>query len=143
MPGRAVLMSPAGTGEISIPSDPNFIFTGLFTAAPFFGSMKNTRAFFGFAAAGFFAACAPTKAPPPATTATTSSASCFFQVIRDSFRRDILASKPFSESAFTQPSDRGLQHEDAIGDRARVPLVGGRREHRGAAPRGNRADLSG
>src|SRR5437870_1859227 len=115
MPGRAVLMSPAGTGEISIPSDPNFIFTGLLTVAPFFGSMKNTRGFFGFAA-DFCAACAPTKAPLPATTATTSSASCFFQFITDSFRRDILASKPFSESAFAQPSRRRLEHEDAIGD---------------------------
>src|SRR5260370_42293128 len=142
MPGRAVLTSPAGTGEISIPSDPNFICTGLVTVAPLLGSTKNTRAFFGLAAV-FFMPCAPTTAPLPATTATTSSASCFLQVIPVSFRKHILASKPFSESAFAQPSRRRLEDEDAIGKRARIPLVGGRREHRGPAPGGNRAHLSG
>src|SRR5689334_2750049 len=43
MPGRAVFTSPCGTGEISIPDDPNFMCTGLVTVAPFFGSTKNTR----------------------------------------------------------------------------------------------------
>src|SRR4029453_4165774 len=47
-------MSPGGTAAISTPSDPNFMWTGLVTVAPFFGSTKNTRAFFAaaFAAGG-------------------------------------------------------------------------------------------
>ena len=38
-------MSPGGTAAISIPSEPNFMCSGLVTVAPFFGSMKNTRGF--------------------------------------------------------------------------------------------------
>src|SRR5262245_61022562 len=43
MPGRTSVMSPAGTGEIVTPSDPNFIFRGLVTDAPSAGSTKNAR----------------------------------------------------------------------------------------------------
>ena len=46
MPGRVLVTSPGGTAAISMPSEPNFIFTGLVTVAPFFGSTKNTRGFF-------------------------------------------------------------------------------------------------
>src|SRR5438045_2709188 len=59
MPGRAVLTSPAGTGEISIPEDPNFKWTGLAPVAPFFGSTKNTRVLAFFLGAWALAIVAP------------------------------------------------------------------------------------
>ena len=48
------MTSPGGTAAISMPSDPNFMCTGLVTVAPFFGSTKNTLIFDAFAA-GFWA----------------------------------------------------------------------------------------
>src|SRR5262245_19116832 len=85
MPGRAVVTSPGGTAAISIPSDPNFMWTGLVTCAPFFGSMKNTLAFF---------ACAPADTLNAPMIATTSSASCFRLCMVTLLWPDIL--EPFS-----------------------------------------------
>src|SRR5436305_4717840 len=95
MPGRAVVTSPGGTGAISIPSDPNFMCTGLVTVAPFFGSMKNARGF-------FFMACAPAIAPNPAIMTTTSSANGFLRVISGLLFRDILA-EPTTKPSATAP----------------------------------------
>ena len=81
MPGRAVVMSPGGTGEISVPDEPNFMCTGLVTVAPFFGSTKNTLAVAAFAAG--FLACALAKTPNPATITSTGSTSCLLIVISD------------------------------------------------------------
>src|SRR5579862_5008200 len=78
MPGRASLTSPAGTGEIVMPSDPNFMCTGLVTVALFFGSTKNTRSFFAFAIL-----CALANAPHMATITRTGTTSCFLNVISD------------------------------------------------------------
>src|SRR5215510_4212307 len=91
MPGRAVVTSPGGTAAISIPSDPNFMWTGLETCAPFFGSMKNTLAFL---------ACAPAETLNAPMIATTSSASCFRLCMVTLLWPDILAARSATPSAF-------------------------------------------
>src|SRR5215510_6423802 len=91
MPGRAVVTSPGGTAAISIPSDPNFMWTGLVTCAPFVGSMKNTLAFF---------ACAPADTLNAPMIATTSSASCFRLCMVTLLWADILAARSATPSAF-------------------------------------------
>src|SRR4051794_29236210 len=94
-------MSPGGTGEISTPEEPNFMCTGLVTVAPFFGSTKNTRAFFevvAFFAAGLVA-CAAAPAPNPITVTRTSSASCLLLSIHDSPSPHILAEQASKPSA--------------------------------------------
>src|SRR5881296_2677520 len=106
MPGRAVVTSPGGTAAISIPSEPNFMWTGLVTCAPFLGSMKNTL--------GFFLACAPADTLNALTIATTSSASCF-QLCMATLLWHILAeqpSKPSSGPLLGQASGCRRPHED-------------------------------
>src|SRR5258708_3033937 len=80
-PGRGLFRSPGGSGEISIPEDPNFMWTGLLTVALFFGSTKNTRTLVALAA-GFFA-CALTKTPNPTTITRSGSTSCVLIFICD------------------------------------------------------------
>ena len=76
MPGRAVVTSPGGTAPISMPSDPNFMCTGLVTVAPFFGSTKNTRDLRAFAA-GFFAWAPANDAEPRDHHEHRRATSCF------------------------------------------------------------------
>src|SRR5436190_23332684 len=125
-----------------MPSEPNFMCTGLETLAPFFGSMKKTRGFLAFVAApaAFLVVCAPAATPNAAIAATTSRPSCFLRIIRLSFRRDILSLKPSSEARFAQTPRCGLECQDAIGDGASEPLVGGCRQDGSAAARGDGAD---
>src|ERR1700681_93735 len=87
MPGRVVVMSPGGTGEIWMPWEPNFMCTGLVTVAPLLGSRKNTRVFAtAFFATGFFA-WALAKTPNPATITRIGSTSCLLILISDLLSR--------------------------------------------------------
>ena len=72
---------PGGTGQISMPDDPNFMCTGLVTFALFFGSMKNTLTAPAFAAG--FLACALAYTPRPTIIPTTGRTSCLLNVISD------------------------------------------------------------
>src|SRR5438105_684016 len=110
------------------------MWTGLVTVALFFGSMKNTRA--------FFLACAPAITPSPAIMMTTSSANCFLRVIGDLLFRHILAepsSKPSATPLFGQPAAGGIPLEHPGGHRGRERGVGGH-GHDGHAPA--RGDLA-
>src|SRR5262245_41805132 len=136
MPGRAVVTSPGGTAAISIPSDPNFIWTGLETCAPFFGSMKNTLA--------FFFACAPADTLNAPMIATTSSASCFRLCMVTLLWPDILAEhapKPSASPLLGQLSGRRLPSQDPVGGRAPERLVKRGRDNRRPAPAGDGANI--
>src|SRR5436309_3514656 len=96
MPGRAVAGSPGGTASILMPSEPNFICTGLATVALFFGSTKNTR---GFVAAfpPDFAAWAWVMTTKPRHISATSSPSWVFTGMSELLSDHILY---LTESAF-------------------------------------------
>src|SRR6185436_13085320 len=130
-------MSPGGTAAISMPSDPNFMCSGLVTVAPFFGSTKNTRGFLAAAfAAGLAASCAAATNPNPATRMRTGSTIFISDLLCHDCggrQRDILASKP-SAAPLLQRAGRRLEGEDARGDRARKRVVG-RQRHDRRAPR--------
>src|SRR5262245_60436514 len=135
MPGRAVVTSPGGTAAISIPSDPNFMWTGLETCAPFFGSMKNTLAFL---------ACAPAETLNAPMIATTSSASCFRLCMVTLLWPDILAEqapKPSARPPLSQLPGRRLPSQDPVRDGAPERLVERGRHNRRPATAGDGPDV--
>ena len=155
----ALVISPGGTAAISMPSEPNFMCSGLVTVAPFFGSTKNTRGFFAAGLARL--RCAAATKPNPATRMRTGSASCFPIFISDllchekgpypfwgqsqsegvrPLFEDILASKP-SAAPFLQPAGRRLERQDARRHGAGKRFVRRQRDEGRAARRGHGRDV--